>query len=303
LSTESIASPAHVADVAESSCVACGASLAEDQRYCLECGERRTPMSSVLLGGPPSGSELSQAQGAATAPPAAPPGYGAAAADGAGRGNAVTVIAGVGVLLLAMGVGVLIGRSSAPKQSAAPAQVITVASAGAAGTGATAASSTAPSPFTGDWPAATNGYTVQLQTLPQSSTQVSAVEAAKTSATAKGAKSVGALKSEEFTSLSGSDYVIYSGVYHTKAEAQKALPALKKSFPGASVIEVSDGGSSSTSSSSSKSSPSSSSSGSSSDKGSGSSKSPPPATSSTPSSAGKSYEEKSKNLPDVVSTG
>jgi hypothetical protein len=35
-------------DVAET-CPACGASLAGDQRYCLEYGERRAPMSSVLL--------------------------------------------------------------------------------------------------------------------------------------------------------------------------------------------------------------------------------------------------------------
>jgi hypothetical protein len=302
LSTESIASPAHVADVAES-CVACGAPLAEDQRYCLECGERRTPMSSVLLGGPPSGGVPSQAQGAATAPPAAPPGYGAASADGAGHGNAVTIIAGVGVLLLAVGVGVLIGRSSAPKQSAAPAQVITVAASGAGGAGTagagTAASSTAPS-FTGDWPAGTNGYTVQLQTLPQSSTQVSAVEAAKTSATAKGAKSVGALKSEEFTSLSGSDYVIYSGVYHTKAEAQKALPGLKKNFPGASVIAVSNSGGGSSSSES----PSSSSSSTSGSTGANESHpAPPTVLKSESTKKGKSYEQESKNLPNVISTG
>src|SRR5271155_2761706 len=109
------------ADVVES-CAACGAPLADDQRYCLECGERRAPMSSVLLGGPPSGG-LTQPQAAAMAPP---PPSGSALADSAGRGNAVTVIAGVGVLLLAMGVGVLIGRSSASKPSAAPAQVISV---------------------------------------------------------------------------------------------------------------------------------------------------------------------------------
>ncbi len=60
-------------------------------------------------------------------------------------------------------------------------------------------SAAAAASFTGDWPSGTSGYTVQLQTLPQSRTQVSAVEAAKAAATAKGAKSVGALKSEEFS--------------------------------------------------------------------------------------------------------
>jgi hypothetical protein len=130
-------SPSSSAGVLEP-CAACGAPLADDQRYCLECGERRAPISSVLLGGPPSGDQTqSQSPPAAPAPPAS------TAADGAGRGNAVTVIAGVGVLLLAMGVGVLIGRSSAPKQSAAPAQTISVTQPAAAG-GAGAAATTTP---------------------------------------------------------------------------------------------------------------------------------------------------------------
>ncbi len=119
------------------SCAACGAPLAGDQRYCLECGERRVPISSVLLGGPPSGG-LAQPQ----TPPPAPP-SGSVPAEEAGRGNAVTVLAGVGVLLLAMGVGVLIGRSSAPKQGAAPAQTISVTQpAAAAGAAAGAAAAT-----------------------------------------------------------------------------------------------------------------------------------------------------------------
>ena len=143
-------------DVAET-CPACGAPLADDQRYCLECGERRAPMSSVLLGGPPSGAS-SQTQAGATPP--APPGW--APADGATRGSAVTVIAGVGVLLLAMGVGVLIGRSSAPsKSSATPAQVITVtqpgAATGAATTPATTPSATPEASSKGGSPASKNG--------------------------------------------------------------------------------------------------------------------------------------------------
>jgi len=133
------AAPTTSAAAAAQSCVACGAPLADEQRYCLECGDRRAPISSVLLGGPPSGG-ASQAQ---SSTPMAPPSAGSAAADGAGRGNAVTLLAGVGVLLLAMGVGVLIGRSSAPKQSAAPAQTISVSQPAAAG-GAGAAATTTP---------------------------------------------------------------------------------------------------------------------------------------------------------------
>ncbi len=202
----------------------------------------------------------------------------------------LTVIAGVGVLLLAMGVGVLIGRSGSSKQSAPPAQVISVASTPGTGTAAAAAEAT----FTSDWQSSSKGYTIQLQTLPLAGTSVTAVTAAKTAASAKGAHDVGALKSEDFASLSGSTYVIYSGVYHARAQAQRALHALKKDFPTARVIEVSNGGSSAGAAVS------------------GSAGKPPsslthPAPASTlnklKSAKGKSYEEKSKNLPDVVETG
>ena len=103
--------------------------------------------------------------------------------------------AGVGVLLLAMGVGVLIGRAGNSKPAPAKEQVITEA-APATSTGAAAAEAA----FTGDWPTSRSGYTVQLSTLPSSST-VAAVNAAKTAAGAKGAAAVGALASSEFSSL------------------------------------------------------------------------------------------------------
>lgn len=299
LSTESIASAPSAAEVAES-CAACGAPLVDDQRYCLECGERRFPISSVLLGGPPSAGATPGAE--IGSPPAVPPGYGAAPTEGSGRGGAVTVIAGVGVLLLAMGVGVLIGRSGASSKSSAAPQVISVAAPTSSGasTGATAGEAG----FTSDWPSGTDGYTVQLQTLPQAGTQVSAVEAAKSAASAKGAKEVGALKSEEFTSLSGSDYVIYSGVHHKKAEAEKALSGLKKGFPGAKVIRVSNGGgSSSTEGSGASSSSSGSGSGGGSGVGASESHPAPPSVLNNESKKGKSYEQESKNLPNVISTG
>ena len=247
-------------------------------------------MSSVLAGASPTGAS------APTPPPAAPPGSQppkAPPADGAGqRNNALTVIAGVGVLLLAMGVGVLIGRSGSSGQSSAPAQVISVASSPSAATATTAA---AEASFSGDWPPGTSGYTVQLQTLPSGST-VAAVEAAKSAASAKGAKAVGALKAEEFASLSGGGYVIYSGVDHKRAEAQATLSGLKRSFPAAKVIAVSN-----------KSAAGSTGAGAGAAAGGvGSSEShpaPPSVLNNLKSAKGKNYEEKSKALPDVVETG
>jgi hypothetical protein len=208
----------------------------------------------------------------------------------------VTVIAGVGVLLLAMGIGVLIGRSGGAKPSgAAAAQVITVS------TSPTAGATSASESFTGDWPAGSSGYTVQLQALPTASTQASAVQAAKSAAEGKGAKSVGALKSDEFTGMPAGDYIVYSGKYSKRGGAEKALGALKKSFPGASVLQVGafgrasggkgaagtgrDGGGKS---------------------GVGSSPSnpaPPAVVESLKGKSGKNYEQESKNLPNVVSTG
>ena len=247
-------------------------------------------MSSVLSGGPAAATTQHPPGSAPPQPPASP--GGAFAAPPPQRNTALTVIAGVGVLLLAMGVGVLIGRSSASsKQSSAPPEVVTVASTPSSGSGAATEAT-----FTSSWPAGTTGFTVQLQTLPQSGTTVSAVQAAETAATAKGAKSVGALKSEEFSSLTGSSYVIYSGVYHSHGEASKALSSLKKSFPGAKVIEVSNKAAASSGGGSA----------SSGFKGHVSVTHPAPPTVLDKlhnAKKGKSYEEESKNLPDVVETG
>jgi hypothetical protein len=296
VSTESIASTTPPVGAPET-CRRCGSPLAEDQRYCLECGERRTPASSVLLGGPPS---PASAAPPASAPPA-PPLTAGSRNGGGDRSNAVTVIAGVGVLLLAMGVGVLIGRSGASKSSGStPPQVITVSAPG--GSTGSAGSSTEASTFSDDWPAGKTGYTVQLQTLAQSSTTTSEVQAAKSAASAKGAKAVGALKSEDFSSLTAGNYVIYAGIYGKQGEAQKALGGLKKHFSGASVIKVSSaggaaakatGGSGGSSSSRTPSAPAGTST---------TTPATPKALEELHKTKGKSYEEKSKNLPDVVGT-
>ncbi len=308
-SIESIASqpPAVNGAAACAACAACAAPLAEDQRYCLQCGERATPISSVLLGGPPAAlmpGAGAQANGLGPAPPALePPGVAPPSPPGVpgggeafARGNAVTVIAGVGVLLLAMGIGVLIGRSGGAKSSGAGAapQVITVSSAPSSGT------TPAAELFTGGWPAGSTGYTIELQALPTASTQASAVQAAKSTAEGKGAKAVGALKSDEFAGLPAGSYIVYSGKYTKKSEADKALGSLKKNFSEAKVVHVGAG----TGASSGKGAGANSSGGAKSGVGSSPSKpAPPSVVEDLHKSKGKSYEEKSKNLPDVISTG
>jgi hypothetical protein len=123
-------------------CAHCGAPLARDQRYCLECGTPRTYLSGMLLErlrAPAEQAQPGTPGQVAQAPPNGVVPYGTAASSSAwSRNNVLTLIAGIGVLLLAMGVGVLIGRSGGASAAATPApQVITVGgAAGAASTGA-----------------------------------------------------------------------------------------------------------------------------------------------------------------------
>jgi hypothetical protein len=140
-------------------CAHCGAPLASDQRYCLECGAPRTYLSGLhQLDGMRKGAGGGHSSRDPHAPPShqigvgtpydGPPTGAQPSAHGGSRwgGGPTGLIAGVGVLLLAMGVGVLIGRSGGDsgKAAVAPPQVITVEQSGA-GTGA-APSTGSPTP-------------------------------------------------------------------------------------------------------------------------------------------------------------
>lgn len=121
-------------------CRTCGAPLAADQRYCLQCGTRRAearlPFLEILKGQAPGPARRSH-----VAPLAAAPQHG----GGLGRVSANAVaIAGVACLVLALGVGVLIGNmndNEAP--AAAPAQIIRVGAVGATPTAEPAAAAPA----------------------------------------------------------------------------------------------------------------------------------------------------------------
>jgi hypothetical protein len=129
--TETHAAPL---SISRERCSGCGATLASDQRYCVECGQRcgapRLPFTEGLV------------DRAQQAPISRPP---------SGRARVSinsTVIAGVGTLLLAMGIGVLIGRSGTggSVKSASPAvQVVTVPGAGGAAAAPSAESQTSTS--------------------------------------------------------------------------------------------------------------------------------------------------------------
>ena len=291
LSTESIAGVSPTLQGTGEQCASCGAPMAADQRYCLECGERRRD-GQRLPAGPARRARRRPPPRRACRRRAPPP------TERGPRSSTLSLIAGVGVLLLAMGVGVLIGRSGgSARQSAAPAAGRSPSASTPPAAGERRAAEANPSPTTGR--REPTGYTVQLQTLPTDRHDGRGGRSRRRAARArKGASAVGALKSEDFASLPAGSYVIYSGVYHKHGEAEKALAGPPEEVPrreGDRGLRTGSGSSAAGSGGSNSS-------------GGGAGATPkhpaPPGVLEGLSHAkGKSYEEKSKNLPDVVSTG
>ena len=206
-------------------CSGCGAPLAVDQRYCLECGTRRgdarVPFRSVLAPAPPD-----PADPTAGVPPGRPRGS---------EWTPLTAIGLVAVIALILLAGILVGQGVGGSDDSA--QVVTVGGGGNAGSGGGSGTETAS--FSSDWPSGKDGFTVELGVLDKGSSTAADVQSAKDDATGKGAADVGALDSDDFPSLPGGSYVVYSGVYDTKAEATKALDKLKGDFSDAKVVKVS----------------------------------------------------------------
>ncbi|MBA3299737.1 MAG: zinc ribbon domain-containing protein [Thermoleophilaceae bacterium] len=220
-------------------CAGCGAPLAADQRYCLECGGRRAatrvPYAELLAGRTSDDVLVVPARVDARIPPRRPAAALLAAAGPAGA----AVLLGLGILI---GVLVADDGDQRPQQIAAPAPqkppIINVNAGGGGG------SESAGEELTGDWPEGKDGFTVQLQALPKDSSDVAAVDKAKSAAQSKGAPGVGALDSDLYGSLDPGEYVVYSGVFTGKAAKKKATAALKKlkkDFSDAKVVEVKSG--------------------------------------------------------------
>ena len=221
-------------------CPTCGAAMAPDQRYCLSCGTRR--------GEPrvPVGENGDRAVATQAAIPEQTPSRPADVSPLA----AVIGIALLGGMLL---IGVLIGRGDTNNdQPPAPvvqvgdqtatAQPATTTSGGASTTaGAGSTSGSGDAVVTSEWPEGIEGFTVQLSTLPQQGTTADAIDAAKSAASEAGVKDAAVLDSNLYASLPPDTYVLYSGVYSDRKQAQKALTGggLLKSYPSAIVVEVS----------------------------------------------------------------
>jgi hypothetical protein len=222
-------------------CETCAAPLDDNQRYCVVCGTRHK------LAVDPAARLLATATSRARSASATAPAAGRPAARrrrSPGLGTAVVLA----VIPLAVGVGVVVGRSGNGADSkliaalrAQKPEVVTVGGGAATGTpvaDSTASSSTA-SALTSTF-SLTQGYAIELKTLPKGTNQ-SKVAAAEKAARAKGASAVGLISQSDFTvkpSPAQGAYVIYSGQYPSSSAANAALAKLKHAFPSATVISV-----------------------------------------------------------------
>jgi hypothetical protein len=121
-------------------CAACGARMAPDQRYCVECGQRRGGPRFQFMDG------LAQRQREAAAPTRRSR---RSRLSPVGLSPNTTLIAGIGTLLLAMGIGVLIGRSGNSSGNAAKAPAVQVVSVANGATGAAGATPITTTPAAG----------------------------------------------------------------------------------------------------------------------------------------------------------
>jgi hypothetical protein len=159
---------------------------------------------------------------------------------------AVIGIALLGGMLL---IGVLIGREAGGDDESAPGAVVTV------GRSTTDDGSTSTPPASGDdaatdtdgsgdaailseWPVGTDGFTVQLSTVPKDGATPESVDAAKQQAISDGAADAAVLDSDQYSTLPPGQYIIYSGVYTDRKSAEVAMKGLGDSFESAVVVEV-----------------------------------------------------------------
>jgi len=230
-------------------CEQCGSPVDPNQRYCVVCGTHRRhvydPAARFMAG---ATSRSRSASRSARAPVSGKP-----------RSPGLALALVLAAIPLAVAAGVLLGDHGNDANSkllaalrAQKPTVVNVQGSGGATGGATA-TSTAGSTGGATTPVAhvtssfglQHGYAVELQTLPGSGTTQAKVAAAESHARAHGATAVGLISQADFKvtpAPPAGDYVIYSGQYHSSAEATTALAKLKHAFPGAKVIAVGPAG-------------------------------------------------------------
>ncbi|HTT31059.1 MAG TPA: zinc ribbon domain-containing protein [Solirubrobacteraceae bacterium] len=226
-------------------CEQCESPVDSNQRYCVVCGTHRRhvydPAARFMAG---ATSRSRSASRSARTP-----------ASGGRRSPGLALALALAVIPLAVAAGVLLGghgndanRKLLAALRAQKPTVVNVQGGGGATSGATTASrggsvggaATPAAHVTSTFPLQ-QGYAVELQTLRGSGTTQVKVAAAESHARAHGATSVGVISQADFKvtpAPPAGDFVIYSGQYHSSADATAALAKLKHAFPGAKVIAV-----------------------------------------------------------------
>jgi hypothetical protein len=221
-------------------CPRCGASHSPGQEYCLECGFRLRPPATVL-GRLSAGWQRR---------------FGWYPGDWVWRvvlGFVIAVAGATAAIVLAdagAGNSPLVATEGGPAHTpttapeTATVALPTVPTGTPTGPPATPtspppATTTAPPPgVLTAWPAGRSGHTVVLQSLPKSGGRALAVSRARAAARA-GLPQVGVLDSSLYSSLHPGYYVVFSGIYSSRAEAERARSAASaKGFGAAYAREI-----------------------------------------------------------------
>lgn len=196
--------------VEQRACPRCGAPMREDQEWCLQCGT----------------------------------GVGARVAAPRGWRVPMAVVGSLLALILVAAVLAIVELASGPEQvtttTTAPTPAPTAAAPTVPTPSPTPTPTVTPSPTTaggssaiGDWPAGKTGFTIVLE----SDSTRSAAEARARDLAGQG-MSVGVLDTSGYKRFAPNRFVVFSGQYVTRAEARKALGAIRARVAGARVARV-----------------------------------------------------------------
>jgi hypothetical protein len=217
-------------------CEECGAPMDPQQRYCVHCAARRKGAES------PAERYFAAAARLSRRTPVVP------RRSTGSSGVRAAAVGFFALLPIAVALGVLVGRSGTDNNGGANEAALLKAIKQQDATAASGASTATASVqrLSSDFGLA-KGFTVKLSTLPVDGTDQTAASKAEKSAEAKGAKDVGIIDPSELSvkpSQGAQSYVLYSGEFKQRGQAEAALKKLKPKFKSAEVIEVTSGGAS-----------------------------------------------------------
>lgn len=221
-------------------CPRCGAPHGPDQEYCLECGYRLQPA-------PGAFGRLSAAWQRR---------FGWYPSDWVWPvllGFLIAVAGATAAIVLAdtgNGSGAIVATQGGPAHlptTAPPTATVAVPSVPTETSGPPAtpsapppAATTTPRPgVLAAWPAGRNGFTVVVESIPAGGSGRALAVARARSASTAGLPSVGVLDSSRFSSLHPGYFVVFSGVYASDAQAERARAAASaKGFQAAYVRQI-----------------------------------------------------------------